>query len=286
MLRQAGSDFSLSGPQDGGAPRGRADRAAHRAGRRRSLRQLPGGGHRHGRSTAPASRCAIPRTSPAVRPRSSSAGGVAANQAMRRGLQRLATEAGLQLVMPAAGLCTDNGAMIAWAGARAAAARSDRRSRRSPPAPAGRWTNHGRRDERRERHESRSSAAAPGARRSPMRRRRPARRDALGPRPGLGAGVRDTRENARHLPGIRLHDAVRITAEFADAAEAGAVLVVMPAQCDPRGARALAPLLASPRRWCSARRESSAARSVHERDRSRRAPRRARRHPFRSEFRQ
>lgn len=44
------------------------------------------------------------------------AGGVAANQTMRRGLQRLATEAGLRLVAPPVDLCGDNGAMIAWAG--------------------------------------------------------------------------------------------------------------------------------------------------------------------------
>jgi N6-L-threonylcarbamoyladenine synthase len=44
------------------------------------------------------------------------AGGVAANEAMRRALQRLAAEAGLKLVAPPAELCGDNGAMIAWAG--------------------------------------------------------------------------------------------------------------------------------------------------------------------------
>lgn len=44
------------------------------------------------------------------------AGGVAANQAIRRGLTRLATEGGLRLVAPPAALCGDNGAMIAWAG--------------------------------------------------------------------------------------------------------------------------------------------------------------------------
>jgi N6-L-threonylcarbamoyladenine synthase len=43
-------------------------------------------------------------------------GGVAANQAIRRALQRLASEAGLRMVAPAPELCTDNGAMIAWAG--------------------------------------------------------------------------------------------------------------------------------------------------------------------------
>ncbi len=44
------------------------------------------------------------------------AGGVAANDAIRRGLSRLATGAGLKLIMPPPALCTDNGAMIAWTG--------------------------------------------------------------------------------------------------------------------------------------------------------------------------
>jgi N6-L-threonylcarbamoyladenine synthase len=45
------------------------------------------------------------------------AGGVAANQAIRKILQRLAFEVGTELVAPPPALCTDNGAMIAWAGA-------------------------------------------------------------------------------------------------------------------------------------------------------------------------
>ena len=45
------------------------------------------------------------------------AGGVAANQALCRSLNRLALEGGTVLVAPPAELCTDNGAMIAWAGA-------------------------------------------------------------------------------------------------------------------------------------------------------------------------
>ena len=44
------------------------------------------------------------------------AGGVAANQAIRAVLQRLASETGTTLVAPPMELCTDNGAMIAWAG--------------------------------------------------------------------------------------------------------------------------------------------------------------------------
>lgn len=44
------------------------------------------------------------------------AGGVGANKPIRHALQRLATEAGLRLVIPPPLLCTDNAAMIAWAG--------------------------------------------------------------------------------------------------------------------------------------------------------------------------
>src|SRR5437763_2162778 len=45
------------------------------------------------------------------------AGGVAANQAIRGALYDVATKAQTQLIMPPPSLCTDNGAMIAWAGA-------------------------------------------------------------------------------------------------------------------------------------------------------------------------
>jgi N6-L-threonylcarbamoyladenine synthase len=45
------------------------------------------------------------------------AGGVAANEAVRKVLARVAFEVGTPLVVPPAELCTDNGAMIAWAGA-------------------------------------------------------------------------------------------------------------------------------------------------------------------------
>ncbi|MBN8983368.1 MAG: tRNA (adenosine(37)-N6)-threonylcarbamoyltransferase complex transferase subunit TsaD [Rhizobiales bacterium] len=45
------------------------------------------------------------------------AGGVAANQALGAAVEEVATQAETQLVMPPPALCTDNGAMIAWAGA-------------------------------------------------------------------------------------------------------------------------------------------------------------------------
>ena len=44
------------------------------------------------------------------------AGGVAANQALRAALSNLCTEAHFELEVPPVSLCTDNGAMIAWAG--------------------------------------------------------------------------------------------------------------------------------------------------------------------------
>ncbi|GMG82708.1 tRNA (adenosine(37)-N6)-threonylcarbamoyltransferase complex transferase subunit TsaD [Paralimibaculum aggregatum] len=63
------------------------------------------------------------------------AGGVAANSELRAGLERVAAEAGLALVAPPLKLCTDNGAMIAWAGIeRLAAGLAD-----APARPRPRW---------------------------------------------------------------------------------------------------------------------------------------------------
>ena len=45
------------------------------------------------------------------------AGGVAANRSVRAALQGLAADHGLRFVAPPLWLCTDNAAMIAWAGA-------------------------------------------------------------------------------------------------------------------------------------------------------------------------
>ena len=46
-----------------------------------------------------------------------SAGEVAANQAIRGALETLAARNGLPFIAPPLALCTDNAAMIAWAGA-------------------------------------------------------------------------------------------------------------------------------------------------------------------------
>ena len=44
------------------------------------------------------------------------AGGVAANLAVREGLEKLAARNGIRFTAPPLDLCTDNAAMIAWAG--------------------------------------------------------------------------------------------------------------------------------------------------------------------------
>jgi N6-L-threonylcarbamoyladenine synthase len=44
-------------------------------------------------------------------------GGVAANERLRAALEKLAAEQGFRLILPPVELCTDNAAMVAWAGA-------------------------------------------------------------------------------------------------------------------------------------------------------------------------
>jgi len=64
------------------------------------------------------------------------AGGVAANQAIRGALQDVAARAQTTLIIPPPALCTDNGAMIAWAGAeRLALGLTDKMD----VAPRARW---------------------------------------------------------------------------------------------------------------------------------------------------
>ena len=66
--------------------------------------------------------CLLDRTARALRENAEAtalvvAGGVAANQSVRSALTALAGDHGLPFVAPPAWLCTDNAAMIAWAGA-------------------------------------------------------------------------------------------------------------------------------------------------------------------------
>ena len=80
--------------------------------------------------------CLVDRTragagSAATRRRWSSPAGVAANQAIRGALAELAKAEGRRFSVPPAWLCTDNAAMIAWAGAERFAAGDVRSARRA-----------------------------------------------------------------------------------------------------------------------------------------------------------
>ena len=65
--------------------------------------------------------CLVDRTRKAIRSVEATAlvvaGGVAANQSVRAALKGLAAESGMRFIAPPLWLCTDNAAMIAWAGA-------------------------------------------------------------------------------------------------------------------------------------------------------------------------
>jgi N6-L-threonylcarbamoyladenine synthase len=64
------------------------------------------------------------------------AGGVAANQAVREALDRATARVSTNLVVPPPALCTDNGAMIAWAGAERIARKQ---THTLAVAPRARW---------------------------------------------------------------------------------------------------------------------------------------------------
>ena len=66
------------------------------------------------------------------------AGGVAANHFLRQALDEVARNAGFRLTVPPPALCTDNGAMIAWAGAERLHAGSTADAELASPARA-RW---------------------------------------------------------------------------------------------------------------------------------------------------
>ena len=150
------------------------------------------------------------------------AGGVAANQAIRGALQDVAAKAETTLIIPPPALCTDNGAMIAWAGAeRLALGLTDTMD----APPRARWLldanatragglceyARGILDERDCTMPpftipvALSSAPAPGARRWPASpRARRARGHALRARsPRSAAEIAATRENPK-LPGVQL----------------------------------------------------------------------------------
>src|SRR4051812_47599246 len=61
--------------------------------------------------------------------------------------------------------------------------------------------------------------------------------------PDRARSLREARENARYLPGVRLHERVRPTAALADLADADAALLVVPAQTVRAATQAVAAAL-------------------------------------------
>ena len=117
---RAGLRFLVFRAEDGGAAdRGRHGRAAGPIGRRMSPISPPRSRRRSATrwSTAPRNAIAWFRRSYPAGQDLVAAGGVAANRRLRaRALPSSRRRAGLDFVAPPPALCTDNGAMIAWAG--------------------------------------------------------------------------------------------------------------------------------------------------------------------------
>ena len=241
--------FLLRRPQERGAARGRL-------GRSRAARTSPRASSRRwsiASSTAP--RVALGKSdAPAL----VVAGGVAANQAIRAALADLAdARTAARFSVPPAWLCTDNAAMIAWAGAERFAAGPDRPARRSGARALA---------ARRERREGARrggegmklggrSAAAPGAprwRRSP----RPAARETL--LWALEAEVVEAINAATRtrvfLAGVPLDPAIRATSRPRRSRQLRCLAGGHPGPAYARGARTRAPTATS--RWSSAPRAS------------------------------
>jgi N6-L-threonylcarbamoyladenine synthase len=118
MQGRAGADFSFSGLKtalrlaaEAAAPLSGKDVADLAASFQAAIVDVVGDRVRHALAAFSAAHPSIEAPTLVV------AGGVAANQALRTALQRQAFEHGFRFVAPPMRLCSDNGAMIAWAGA-------------------------------------------------------------------------------------------------------------------------------------------------------------------------
>ena len=121
------------------ATRRRARAPLERAGRRRSLRELPGGGHRdRRRSDAGGIASFIESSREAGRKRAGRGRRRRRQSSAASGAREIARGAGLRLFVPPPELCTDNAAMMAWAGPSALARTVDDLA--PPPRRAGRST--------------------------------------------------------------------------------------------------------------------------------------------------
>jgi N6-L-threonylcarbamoyladenine synthase len=111
------------GPEDGGATHGRRARAGCRPARARRAAAARGRAELAWGFQDAVVDVLVTKTMRAARAAGARSivlgGGVAANASLRERLAGEAEELGVPLIVPAAGLCTDNGAMIGAAGARA-----------------------------------------------------------------------------------------------------------------------------------------------------------------------
>ena len=109
--------FLVLRPEDGGAAGGHGRLAADRAGRRRYLRVVPGGRLRRAGRPCRQGVARFRAEFPSIAgPALVVAGGVAANRTIRQTLEALCGTHGFRFIAPPLILCTDNAAMIAWAG--------------------------------------------------------------------------------------------------------------------------------------------------------------------------
>ena len=164
------------------------------------------------------------------------AGGVAANTALRQRLTDLAARAGLDFVAPPLSLCTDNGAMIAWAGLERLKRGPGRCARfRAAAALAARSESRAGARRRREGVSAMQrfgviGGGAWGTALAQVLRR--AGRDVViwAREPEVVAAINTDHDNPLFLPGVALDPAIRATRDLADAARADALLLVVPAQ--------------------------------------------------------
>ena len=226
------------------------------------------------------------------------AGGVAANQAIRGALQDVAAKAQTTLIIPPPALCTDNGAMIAWAGAeRLALGMIDTMDAAAPRALAAR-----------RKRQRRAGGISPTRARAFLERRRLSAMPSFNSVAVIGAGAwgtalagvaaragRDVMLYARNA-GERGADrgdarqseiagraarrrASSVTGDIARAARADIILIATPAQNLREAVTALAPHLAkaTPVIACAKGIERG-THQIHDRgDRGGRAPMRCRR---------
>ena len=160
-------------------------------------------------------------------------GGVAVNARVRAGLAAAAAAEGFDFVAPPPALCTDNGAMIAWAAAeRMAVAEAGRAGAAGAAALAARRA--GGADARRRAQGGQGVIGVIGAgafgTALAVAEAAEGREVALWGRDATGQAAAEAARASARLPGVRLPDGLGCVSDLAALADAEAVLLVLPAQ--------------------------------------------------------